>query len=111
MTTLKEYIAADNSAAFLNESEFAEQHNLNGTICIAIVQDISVQSEVTTAIGNNPMYQGLYGERIQINTAVNNFTNIPVYGQIFYLDEKLYTVESCNNDMGMLTIQLVRDQR
>lgn len=55
MTTLKEYIAADNSAAFLNESEFAEQHNLNGTICTAIVQDISVQAEVTTAVGNNPM--------------------------------------------------------
>lgn len=111
MTTLKEYIAADNSAAFLNESEFAEPHNLNGTICTAIVQDISVQSEVTTAVGNNPMYQGLYGERVQINVATDKLQEIPVYGQIFYLDEKLYTVESCNNDMGMLTIQLVRDQR
>ena len=111
MTTLKEYIAADNSAAFLNKSEFAEKHNLDGALCTAIIQDISVQSEVTTAVGNNPMYQGLYGERIQVNTSADNLPNIPVYGQIFYLDEKLYTVESCNNDMGMLTIQLVRDQR
>ena len=33
--SFKEQIAADNAAVFLNEMEFAELHDLNGTECKA----------------------------------------------------------------------------
>ena len=42
MKTFREQIAADNTAAFINSLEFAEEHNLNGTVCNAILQDLSL---------------------------------------------------------------------
>ena len=36
---------------------------------------------------------------------------LPVYGQLFGIDDKQYLVESCADDMGVLTIQLVANDR
>lgn len=48
MKTFREQIAADNTAAFINSLEFADKHNLNGTECSAILQDISVAEGLST---------------------------------------------------------------
>lgn len=111
MRTFKEQIAADNAAVFINELEFADTHNLNGTDCKAIVQDISVAEELSTGSGVEQNYPGIYGIRVQVNCLKSDLPEVPVYGQAFRVDGKLYDVESCADDMGILTIQLIGNMR
>lgn len=109
MRSFKEQIAADNAAIFINELEFAEEHNLNGRVCNVILQDISVADDTTAKSGI--AYAGIYGSRLQVNCLKSDLEEVPVSGNAFELDEKLYLVESCADDMGILTIQLVANER
>ncbi len=111
MTTFKEYIGIDNSAVFINALEFADEHDLNGTVCNAIVQDISVAEELTTGASVTQTYPGVYGSKLQINCLKDDLPENPVYGQRFTLDGRLYLVESCADDLGILTIQLLGNYR
>lgn len=107
MTPFQEQIAADNAAVFINDTEFAEVHNLNGTECKAIVQDISVAIQQ----GKDDCFPGIYGSQLQINCLKADLPEVPVYGMRFYLDDKMYEVESVGDDMGILTIQLTANDR
>lgn len=107
MKTFREQIAADNTAAFINSLEFADKHNLNGTECSAILQDISVAE----GTGSSQTYPGIYGSRLQVNCLAEALPELPVYGQLFGVNDKQYLVESCADDMGILTIQLVANDR
>ena len=111
MKTFREQIAADNTAAFINSLEFAEEHNLNGTVCNAILQDISVAESLSTGTGSTQTYPGIYGSRLQVNCLAVDLLELPVYGQLFGIDDKQYLEKSCDDDMGVLTIQLVANDR
>ena len=111
MTPFQEQIAADNAAVFINDMEFAELHNLNGVECKAIVQDISVAQALTIQQGKDDYYPGVYGSQLQVNCLKADLPEVPVYGMRFYLDEKMYEVESVSDDMGILPIQLVANDR
>lgn len=108
MTEFEKQIAADNAAVFINALEFAGEHDLNGTVCKAILQDISVAD----ADGKNIVtYGGVYGSRLQVNCLKSSLPKTPVSGNAFTIDGKLYLVESCADDMGIYTIQLVANKR
>lgn len=111
MKTFKDYVAADNAVVFINDLEFADEHDLNGTKCKAILQDVSVAEELTTGSGMNQNYPGIYGSRLQVNCLKDDLPEAPVYSQTFRVDGKLYEVESCADDMGILTIQLIGNMR
>ena len=111
MTPFQEQIASDNAAVFMNENEFAEEHDLHGTVCKAILQDISVAEELSTGGGVTQTYQGLYGSRLLVNVKTDDLPEVPRYGQRFRVGGKLYLVESCSDDIGMLTIQLIANDR
>ena len=111
MKTFREQIAADNTTAFINSLEFADKHNLNGTECSAILQDISVAEGLSTGTGSSQTYAGIYGSRLQVNCLAEALPELPVYGQLFGVNDKQYLVESCADDMGILTIQLVANDR
>lgn len=105
MTPFQEQIAADNAAVFINDTEFAEVHNLNGTECKAIVQALTIQQ------GKDDYFPGIYGSQLQVNCLKADLPEVPVYGMRFYLDDKMYEVESVGDDMGILTIQLTANDR
>lgn len=111
MISFKEQIAADNAAIFINGDEFAELHNLNGVECMAIVQNVSSMEELTTGNGANDTYPGIYGSHMLVNCRADEFPEVPVFGQQFYLDDVPYYVENCANDMGVLSIQLIGNER
>lgn len=111
MTPFEAQIALDNENTFLNNTEFAELHDLNGTECKAIVQDISVALALTIQQGKDAYYPGVYGSQLQVNCLKADLPEVPVYGMRFYLDEKMYEVESVGDDMGILTIQLAANDR
>ena len=45
MSGFKDMVAADNEKVFLNLDEFAEEHDLNGTTCKCILQDVYVTEQ------------------------------------------------------------------
>ena len=111
MTPFEEQIAADNAAVFINGSEFAGTHNLNGVECLAIVQDVSTAEKLSIGLSADNTYPGLYGSRVMVNCKAEDLSSIPVFGMAFELDGQLYTVEACDEDMGLLTIQLIGNER
>lgn len=111
MTPFEEQIATDNAAIFINDLEFASLHDLNGTKCKAIVQDISVAQSLSVEMGQDNNYFGIYGSRLQVNCLKDDLPEVPTYGMRFYLDGKMYEVESVGDDMGILTIQLIANDR
>ena len=48
---------------------------------------------------------------MQVNCKKSDLPEVPVTDQVFTIDGKVYLVESCADDMGMLTIQLVANDR
>ena len=46
-----------------------------------------------------------------VNCKAEDLTSIPVFGMAIELDGQLYTVEACDDDMGLLTIQLIGNER
>nr|DAM69331.1 MAG TPA: ATP-binding sugar transporter [Caudoviricetes sp.] len=109
--SFKEMVFGDIDNVFLNLEEFADPHNLNGTDCVAILQDISVAESLSTGAGTTQTYPGIYGSRMQVNCKKSDLPEVPVTDQVFTIDGKVYLVESCADDMGMLTIQLVANER
>lgn len=110
MTEFEKQIAADNAAVFINALEFAGEHNLNGTTCKAILQDISV-ADADIDARNRIAYGGIYGSRLLVNCLKADFPEVPAPGSGFNVDGKFYFVESCADDMGILTIQLAANER
>nr|DAL11048.1 MAG TPA_asm: Gifsy-2 prophage ATP-binding sugar transporter-like barrel, 4 helix bundle.7A [Caudoviricetes sp.] len=109
MKTFKEQVAADFAAVFINESEFADKHIFNDVSCLAVVQDINTKENLSID-KSGEYYPGAYGARKQVNIIADVLPEIPVYGQTVKLDGKYYEVESCDNDMGMLTIILMANR-
>ena len=111
MSGFKDMVAGDIEKVFLNPDEFAEEHNLNGTKCKCILQDVSVAEDLSIDEQMSQSYQGLYGSRLLVNCKTADLPEVPVTDQSFHVDGKLYIVESCANDMGMLTIQMIANDR
>ena len=93
---------------FLDTDDFGEMHDLNATVCAAVVQEISAEEELTS--GEN-VHLGLYGTVLQVHCREQDLPEVPAYGQAFYLDEKLFLVVSCARNAGMLTIKLEANDR
>ena len=96
-------IQHDINNVLMNANEFAENHNLNGTTCLAVVEGLTTK-ERSARISQN--YDGVYGSTVIVHVAKSALPEVPVYGQDFYLDEELHYVEDCTDDLGMLTIEL-----
>ena len=111
MSGFKEMVASDIDKVFLNLDEFAEEHDLNGTTCSCILQDVSVAEDLSIDQQMAQSYPGLYGSRLLVNCKTADLPESPVTDQRFRVDGRLYIVESCDSDMGMLTIQLIANDR
>lgn len=111
MSSFKECVAADNDVVFLNMEEFADTHNLNGTTCKAICQDISISKELSTGGGVSQTYPGIYGSHLMVNCIEKDLPEIPVEGSAFTVDDHLYLVERAAEDVGIVTIILVANDR
>lgn len=111
MSAFKDMVAADCGNVFINPDEFAETHNLNGKPCVCIVQNITSDYDMTSGDTLARNYYELYGVHKEVNVVKEALTETPVYGQKFYLDEELYSVMEVADDMGILTIVLVANNR
>lgn len=104
--SFKEQVAADISAVFLNPDEFGETHNLQGVDCTCIIfGDETERRKPTGRRGNVHSTEGLHGDFVKICVRAGIIEE-PEQGQNFKVDGKLFKVDTCTNDMGMLTIEL-----
>ena len=109
MKGFKAVIAADIDKVFLNASEFAEMHQLDNVECLAVVSN-DTTSKSTRALGGPRMTDGLHGDYATVEVKKSDLPRVPVQGNNFKLDGKLYKVASCTEDMGMLNITLVANR-
>ncbi|MFR3114506.1 MAG: hypothetical protein ACLTM5_01090 [Dialister sp.] len=105
MSSFKDYIAADNKNVFLNEQEFAEKHKLNGLECVAVVQEVVINDDLTTETATAAKYtDAMYGSGCIINVKKSDLPYVPETGDTFRLDGKYGQVVLCKDDEGILII-------
>ncbi len=111
MSAFRDLIEADNEAVFLNLEEFGEYHELQETRCVCILQGDTVLKTLSTGGGASQTYPMVYGVDLTVNVKTADLPEIPVYGQLFSVDDEHFLVQNVKDDMGMLTIELVANDR
>ncbi len=65
----------------MNEQEFAEKHNLNGSECVAVVQEVVINDDLTTETAAAAKYtDAMYGSGCIINVRKSDLPYIPETG-------------------------------
>lgn len=107
MSAFKDAADADIMDVFINEDEFADEHDLNGVTCRAVVQ-----GELTgeRKFWRGAVYDDVYTAAVAVHVKKECLPEVPVRDEIFSLDGKLFTVENCTDDMGLLTIELTANR-
>lgn len=105
----REQLQADIDAVFLNDSEFAEMHQLDNVECLAVVSNDTTAKNSRT-LGGPRTTDGLHGDYATVAVKKSDLPRVPAQGNNFKLDGKLYKVASCTEDMGMLNITLVANR-
>lgn len=109
--TFKDQVDADNASVFLDMDDFGEMHELNGDLCRCILQGDTVLQTLSIGAGMRNDYPVIYGVDLTVNVQAKDLEEVPVYGQTFSVDDKTYLVDTVKEDMGMLTIGLVANDR
>ena len=107
----RDTIPGDNENVFLNYDEFAEDHNLNGATAKACIQNVTEEQGLSTGDSESQTYFGLYGSMLKVYCLTSALPEVPIYGQTFFVDGKQYLVESVADDVGMLCITLIANDR
>lgn len=105
MSAFKEQVADDLVNIFFNADEFAEEHELNGTRCLCIVEGESTEEKFIRSRSYNG-YEGIHGVGVKVYVEERLLPEIPVEGMRFDLDGEILLVDSCTREAGMLTIVL-----
>lgn len=102
----RKMIETDQENILMNMGEFAEMHNLNGADCKAVVQSPSSRDQFTKpaeAFGEIP------GRSVVVFVRREYLPDMPIRGNRYDLDGKMYIVQACENAAGMLKITLGAD--
>ena len=101
----RDMVSADIDNVFLNSEEFAEVPNVNGSDVLAVVSN-DMSKPNSRVPGGVKSTDGLHGDVCTVNVRKDTISRLPKQGENFKLDGKLYKVDTCTDDMGMLTICL-----
>lgn len=101
--SFRDQVASDIDRVFINPDEFAELHTINGEEVLAVVSKDETKKRSRISSRN---YDGLHGDFATVNVKKELLKAIPANGQNFKLDGKLYKVDKCTDNMGLLTIEL-----
>ena len=99
----KDFVQNDIEKVFINSNEFAAVHNLNGTQCHAVAEGLTDKQHVEI-MGQD--VDGLIYDTIVVHVDKRDLPEVPEYGQIFRFNGRIMLVQSCEDDMGMLSIVL-----
>lgn len=105
--TFKESLEKDTVNTFLNELEFAEEHEINGEIAKCVLDEERYQLKQSKRI-NSLDNDGTYIDGLTIFIEESFFKYQPHAKEIITLDGTDYYILSSKKDMGMLEIDIVR---
>lgn len=103
--SFKEMAAAD-AGVFMNLDEFAETHELNGKTCVCVLSRDETDEKAAAMPDGRRTPDGLHGDFLTVCVKKSDLARIPKQGENFKVDQKRYTVDTCADDMGILTITL-----
>ena len=103
--SFKDMVAAD-AKVFLNPEEFGETHDLNGKACVCVLSSDMTDERKAALPGGRRTPDGLHGDSLTVCVRKSDLERLPKQGENFKVDKKRYTVDSCADDMGILTIVL-----
>ena len=72
----RDYLESDIDDVFLNEDEFAEGHNLNGTVAKAVIQSPTAR-ESFLSNGSHVSNDGLHGVSVFVHCKLKDILEIP----------------------------------
>ena len=100
--TFKDQAAADLDV-FINVSEFADDHTINGAVIRCVVDD-DINQERTSLV--SVPVDGVFISMVSIFVKTNDFNYRPVQGEYITLDNVGYYVVSCSESAGVMEIKL-----
>ncbi|MGF9907272.1 hypothetical protein [Brevibacillus porteri] len=110
MRTFKDYVASD-LAVFINPNEFGEFHNVDGRqLLIVISKDATTGRQRKGTTGYYSMTEGIHVSTFKVYAFASDFPDIPVADSHVRIDGELYRVVDCDNQMGVLEIELEGNQ-
>lgn len=101
--SFKDQIKAD-MAVFLNPQEFAEGHTIDGRKMTVLVDENELLERDKSKLGVHT--DGLYKSRRLIFVSKDEFGPRPAKGKQLNFDGRIYRVEDCTEEDGMLAIEL-----
>lgn len=99
----KDQIAAD-LAIFLNDQEFADEHTIDGKKMTVLVDENELLERDKSKMGVPT--DGLYKARRLIYVSKAEFGPRPAKGKQLSFDGRVFRVEDCTEEAGMLAIEL-----
>lgn len=100
--TFKELMQRDLDT-FFNANEFAEEHDLNGAKCLAILSNSTSKDQL---LKPPVAFDNFDSNNITVYCKVSSLKEAPKKNNRFTLDGELYIVQSCSDGHGVLEIVL-----
>lgn len=103
MSAFKDMVKEDISSVFLNDLEFADEHEVNGKTMRLII-DNNEQIEREKRL--NQHMDGIYVKQLLVFLSAADFGKLPKHGALLILDGKDYRVTDAIDEMGVYSITL-----
>lgn len=105
MNTFKEDLTEDLRGVFFDADEFAKEHDINGTVCLCVVEKPRTEEKYLRG-ATYDAYEGIHGVGVTVQVESCLLQEIPVEGMRFNLDGEVMLVDSCTHEAGLLSIAL-----
>ncbi|WP_432648174.1 hypothetical protein [Mitsuokella sp.] len=114
MSDFQEQVAKDLSSIFLNTDEFAEKHTIKSDLgkvtCSCVLQSPTAREQFLSG-GAYDHYDGISGAQYVLHVAKDSLLEVPSSGIWLNVDGVDMVVDTCVEDMGMLSITLRENTR
>lgn len=104
MSAFKEQVEADIAEVFINTDEFADEHDINGTVVNAVFQGLDTEEYLSRAYAQN--LEGITGQTFVLHVKKSDLPDAIVAQNVIYVDGEPYRVNQTTDDMGLLTMVL-----
>ena len=104
MSGFRDMVSADLDI-FINGDEFAEDHDLNGTLCKAVIDTMDSQENFFNSQTYEP-YGGISGRLMKVYVKASDLPEIPAEGMVFRVDDEPLIFNKASEEMGMVVILL-----
>ncbi|WP_295157143.1 hypothetical protein [Selenomonas sp. AE3005] len=105
MSAFKDMLAEDLTNVFINADEFADEHEINGETILCVVQSPTEQEKFLQGLDYRG-FEGIHGQTTIVHVKKELIGEVPAEGEVMTLDGEPMVVDSCVDDMGLLSITL-----